>query len=254
MAGGVGTDPRERAASGLLSALLVAGLGWALVAGLGVRLPVRAEETLAAFDVLPSPPPPRERVTPPTVRSKRPEGRAAPPNIRSQATQVVAPVPIVPIPRPPPVITVAPVAHVGADPTAGAADRSGPGTGAGGEGDGFGGGGRGDGDGGGWEDLTPPRWRRGSLGNVVLPEALRYADGLYAVEMRFFVEPDGRVTRCRVVESSGWPELDRNACAGMERRVRYHPARDPEGRAVRSSVISRQEWLVEAEPGTARAR
>ncbi|PAX09120.1 energy transducer TonB [Sphingomonas lenta] len=181
----------------------------------------------------------------PTVRSKRPEGRAAPPNIRSRATQVVAPVPVVPLPVPPLIVT-APVAHVGSQATAGAADRVGPGTGAGGRGDGFGGGGEGDGDGGGYEgELSPPRWRSGRLSNAVLPEALRWREGLYAVEMRFIVETDGRLTGCRVVESSGWPELDANACRAMELRMRYEPAREPDGRAVRVPLITRQEWQVD---------
>lgn len=240
-------DPRERAASALASGLLVAGLGWALVAGLRVRLPGAAERMLTAFDVVTPPPPPRERVVPPPKRSKRAEGRAAPANLRSVATAVVAPVPVVPPPVPP-LVAVAPVAHVGGDPTAGASDRPGPGTGAGGEGDGFGGGGAGDGDGGGWAELTPPRWRRGRLGHGVLPEELRERDGLYALEARFRVEPDGRVTGCRIARSSGWPALDANACQGFERRIRYHPARDPDGRAVASTVVSRQEWLVEGEP------
>lgn len=238
-------DPRERVASGLLSTALVAALGWALIAGLGVRLPPAAEEALAAFDVVPPPPPLEERVAPPPTRSKRPEGRAAPPNIRSQATQVVAPVPVVQIPLPSPVVA-APVAHVGNRATAGAANRVGPGTGAGGQGDGFGGGGEGEGDGGGYEDeLSPPRWRSGRLSNAVLPEVLRDREGLYAVELRFHVETDGRLTGCRVVESSGWPELDRNACRAMELRMRYEPAREPDGRPVRVPLITRQAWQVE---------
>ena len=247
-------SPRERAASALGSAVLVAGLGWALTVGLGVSLPGTMEETLAAFDVAPLPPPHEEQVVPPKQRSKRPEGRAAPPNIRSQATRVVAPVPVVPV-LVPPTINVAPVAHIGSDPTAGAADRPGPGTGAGGEGNGFGGGGSGDGDGGGADEAeTPPRWRRGTLGNWVLPEALRDRNGLYSVEVRFFVEPDGRVTECRAARPSGYPELDGNACQGFERRVRYHPARDAAGRPVRSIVVSTQEWLVEGEPDPPRTR
>lgn len=239
-------EPRERVAAGLLSAALAAGLGWVLVAGLGVTFPRAAEESLAAFDVVPVPQPPRERAVPPPKRSKRPEGRAAPPNIRSNPTEVVAPVPIVRLPLPPPPIAVAPVARTGSDPTAGAADRRGPGTGAGGQGDGFGGGGDGDGDGGGWEDdLSPPRWRSGSLSNDTLPEALRFREGVYALEMRFRVETDGRVTGCRIEETSGWPELDARACRDAERRLRYHPAREPDGRPVPTNILSRQEWQVD---------
>lgn len=238
----------ERAAAGVLSAGLVAAIVWALVVGLGVEVRRAAEAALVAFDILPPPPPVRERVAPPPVRPARPEGRAAPPNIRSDPTDVVAPVPVVPVVVPP-LITVAPVARTGVDPTAGAADRVGPGQGAGGEGDGFGGGGEGDGDGGGLGGAeTPPRPKSGRLSIAVLPQYLRERNGEYSVELRYFVEADGRATACRAARSSGWPELDVNACRGVERRFRYRPALDGRGRPVRSVVIGVHSWLVEGEP------
>ena len=238
---------RERAASALLSAALVGAFGWALILGLGVEVSRAADEALQAFDLAAPPPPIPERVVPPPVRSSRRQGRAAPPNIRSDATPVVAPAPVVPLPLPPPVVA-APVAHTGSDATQGAADRVGPGQGAGGEGDGFGGGGRGDGDGGGEGPETPPRLIRGRFSNATLPEYLRDRNGVYALELRYSVEEDGRVTGCRAVRPSGWPELDQRACRTAEERFRFRPALDGAGRPVRSAIVTRQEWEVEGEP------
>ena len=238
---------RDRAAAGLLSGALVSAIGWALILGLDVEVRRAAGEALQAFDLTDPPPPPPARVAPPPVRSARPEGRAAPPNIRSNATALVAPLPVVPLPVPPPVVA-APVAHTGSDATQGAADRVGPGQGAGGEGDGFGGGGRGDGDGGGEGAETPPRLIRGRFSNATLPEYLRDRDGVYALELRYSVEADGRVTGCRAVRPSGWPELDQRACRTAEDRFRFRPALDGAGRPVRSAIVTRQEWEVEGEP------
>lgn len=240
-------DPRERLASAALTAGVLGALGWALVTGLGVRLPRAAERALETFQVVAPPPPPEQEIVPPPKPSKRPAGKAAPPNIRSRATQVAAPEPIVVTPTPPPPIVVATVPYLGNAPTVGAADRPGPGTGAGGQGNGFGGGGDGDGDGGGARDEEPPRRIRGRLGNDTLPDYLRDRNGLYTVGLRYRVGVDGRVSGCRVASSSGHPALDRNACAGVEREFRYRPARDEMGRAVPSTVVIDYDFEIDGE-------
>jgi protein TonB len=240
-------DPRERLASAALTAGVVGALGWALVTGLGVSLPRAAERALETFDVVTPPPPPTPEIVPPPKPSRRAAGKAAPPNIRSKATQVAAPEPIVVTPTPPPPIVVAIVPYVANAPTVGAADRVGPGTGAGGQGDGFGGGGAGDGDGGVVRDEQPPRRIRGRLGNDTLPEYLRERNGLYTVGLRYRVETDGRVTGCRVAQTSGHPALDRNACEGVERKFRYRPALDELGRAVPSTVVIDYDFEIDGE-------
>lgn len=240
----VGPTPRERVGAGLCSAALVAGLGWALIAGLGVRLPVRSEEGLELFAVAPPPAVPKVRVEPERKRRERPKGETGAPNLRAEATEVVAPVPVVVLPVPTPVIA-APVAGSGSALSQGAADVPGPGFGAGGEGTGRGGGGSGDGFGEG--DETPPRRVRGRLSSSMIPERLRERPGFhrYTVGLRYRVEQDGRVTGCRVTRSSGEAELDANTCRGVEERFRYRPARDEQGRAVRSIVVIDWDWDVE---------
>lgn len=232
----------DRLRAAIPSVLLTALIGWTLIAGLAVGTVRVPEAGLKLFDT--PPPEPVVRVVPDPRTSRRKAGEAAPPNIRSRATQVVAPPPIVPLPIPP-AITVAPVAGPGVQASSGSAEHPGPGTGAGGAGDGFGSGGDGDGDGGDEGDYTAPRPRRGSLSNSDYPEAAADAGAQGTVSVRYFVEADGRVTGCRVTRSSGNGELDATTCRLIERRFRYYPSRDPDGRPVRSIVAGNHEWVLE---------
>jgi len=232
---------REQGGAALCAAAMVGLIGWALVRGLAVGLLLPAATEVKPFELTPPMPVERVRPVPPPQRSRRPEGEAAPPNLRSQATQVVAPDPVVPLPVPPPVIA-APVAGEGGDPTQGAADRPGPGTGAGGIGQGRGSGGAGDGDGGGARDDTPPRRTRDRYRASDIPDFL---EGNATVAVRYHVEVNGRVTGCVVTGSSGDPRVDAATCAVIEKRFRYDPSRDPEGRPVRSTVVIDFDWDVE---------
>jgi protein TonB len=240
-------DTRDRFVSALMSAVLVALLGWLLVIGLGVRMPGAVEQGLEIFEVAPAPPPPPVRIVPERTRNRRPEGEAAPPNLRSTATPVVAPVPIVVLPPVSPVIA-APVAGVGSDPSQGAAAVPGPGMGAGGIGNGTGSGGSGDGDGGGWEDETPPRRIRGRLRDSDYPEAAAEAGASGTVSVRYAVEVNGRVSGCRVTRSSGNAALDATTCRLITERFRYRPSLDARGRPVRVTIVVDHEWALEAVP------
>lgn len=233
-------DDRIKAAT---AALLVQGLlGYALIAGLGVRMAKAAQDSLTLLRLAPEPhPPPAEKPIPPKVRSQKPEGAAAPPNIRSKATQIVAPPPVVPVP-PSPVI-VAPIAALGDQATQGAAPVAGSGTGAGGVGNGTGSGGRGNGDGGGAQ--TPPRWIKGNLKDSDYPRQAGDEGAQGRVWVRFTVEPDGRVDQCLIRRSSGNTELDATTCRLIEKRYRYRPALDTDGKPVRSFVVEEHEWDIE---------
>lgn len=237
--------------SAMLSGALVGALGWALVIGLGVELPDVAADALKTFTVAPPAPPPEPVTIPERTRTRRPEGAAAARDIRSRATAVVAPVPVAPPPVPSPVIA-APVAGVGSDASAGAAELPGPGTGAGGAGTGSGSGGGGDGDGGGYADETPPQRIRGRIRDSDYPEAAADLGAGGTVSVRYFVEVTGRVSGCRVARSSGNAELDEATCRLIERRFRYDPSRDADGRPVRSIVLVDHEWVLEREPLAAR--
>nr|WP_294809707.1 TonB family protein [uncultured Sphingomonas sp.] len=234
----------ERGRAALGAALLTAVLGYALVAGLAIGSGKSPGEALTLFEVGPEPPPPpREKIVPHRNPSHRREGAASPPNLRSEPTEIVAPTPLVPLPVPPPVIA-APIAGIGAAPTAGNADVIGPGTGSGGEGNGRGGGGDGDGDGDGGAE-TPPRRIRGDMSDAPYPAGAAEAGIGGKVSVRYYVETDGHVSDCDVTRSSGNAELDAATCGFIVRRFHFRPARDSRGRPVPAAIIENYSWDVE---------
>lgn len=233
---------------GSMAALLIFGLGAARSAPVAVPVP------LVAIDLTPPKPSPT-----PTERPKRQlrpskpaaaKGKPSPRNLRNKATQIVAqPVPLL---LPPPPIIAAPKAGIGSAANTGASDRIGPGQGAGGIGDGFGGGGMGgdgDGDGDGGGAVTGPRRIRGRLSYDDLPQGLLALGQEASVELRYTVNPDGRVSRCRVVRTSGYSLIDAVACQLIEKRFRFRPAKNAAGRAVRADVIETHTWVADFEAG-----
>lgn len=237
------TLDRDRAGAGVLTGLAVALLGYALVAGLAVSLPVKPADVMKLFAIdAPRPPAPREKPPPPHPHHAEREGASAPPNKRSTATPVAAPVPVVPPIQPPPVIT-ATVAATGADASSGAALMAGPGTGAGGQGNGLGNGrsGTGRGDGGTPAELISRKIRLDDLPAGIVRNALSGVDQR-RVGMHFTVTAKGRVVGCRVTRSSGDASLDGATCAAMVAKLRYSPERDASGRAVAVDFDGYQRW------------
>jgi periplasmic protein TonB len=208
-----------------------------------------AEEALKTFDVTPPRPLP-ERVLPKPARSHRPEGAASPPNLRSKATEIVVPQPIIPIIVPPPIV-VAKTAGLGAEATAGAAPVVGPGTGAGGVGNGTGSGGAGDGNGDGG-DGTPPRWRKGRLKDSDYPRAAGEAGVSGTVTVRYLVMEDGHVSDCEIIKSSGNGALDETTCRLIRERFRFDASRDAAGRPVPAWLRENHSWAIEDDPETPR--
>ena len=203
---------------------------------------VVAEDVLKTFDILP-PPPPIVTVRPKPAQSYRPEGAASPPNLRSKATPIVAPPPIMPV-KPPPIVA-AKVAGTGFEATQGAAPVAGPGTGAGGIGSGTGSGGAGDGDG---DGETGPVWRKGRLKDSDYPHGASAAGVEGTVGVRYLVGVDGRVSRCDVTRSSGNAELDATTCRLIRERFRFEPSRDREGRPVPAYIVEKHSWAMRTAP------
>lgn len=58
------------------------------------------------------------------------------------------------------------------------------------------------------------------------------------------VGPDGGVAECRVVSSSGFPDLDDGTCPLMRRRARFAPARNAAGESVTGYYLSRLMWKI----------
>lgn len=233
----------DRLKSALGVAALHAALGYAFVAGLGFELPATVDSHLKLFDVRALPPPPVTQADPDSERTPDPEGAAAPPNLKADPAPIVAPKPELVIPIPPPVVA-APIAGTGPAPSAGASDRPGPGTGAGGEGTGTGSGRFGSGTGGGGA-ATPARQIAGRIVDSDYPRAARRARDEGRVRVHFTVATNGRATDCRVVMSSGHPELDTTTCRLIEGRYRFEPARDARGQPVPETKGWEQVWWLE---------
>ena len=252
-------SPSERAGSALAALLVQGALACLFLWGMGSDARRAMIEPLRLFNILPpTPVEPEIQVSrpPPRVesdtRNRRfapgEEGGSSPPNLRSQATEVVAPDPVVRLPVTPPIVS-APLAGTGADPSQGAALVRGPGTGSGGIGTGTGTGLGGDGPGGGgYGDYTPPRHIRGRLRDSDYPAGLGEAGVGGTVGVIFTVLADGRVTNCRIRYSSGNAMLDDTTCRLIERRFFYEPSRDWRGRPVDSQIVENHSWIVEDDP------
>ena len=59
-----------------------------------------------------------------------------------------------------------------------------------------------------------------------------------------FVGTDGRLSGCKVIETSGSPSLDSQTCAVLQRRARYEPARDESGAKLRAPIYTRTRWVL----------
>jgi periplasmic protein TonB len=237
-------DLLERIKSGLIVAALHAALGYAFIAGPGFHVPNAPGDRLKLFDVpAATPPAPVEEAAPAPARAPEPEGAAAPPNLEATPAPIVAPEPEIVLPLPPPVLA-APIAGTGTAPSAGASDRPGPGTGAGGEGAGTGSGRSGHGMGGGGVAISA-RQISGRIVDSDYPRAAKRARLEGKVRVHFTVAPTGRATGCRIVRSSGHPELDTTTCRLIEHRFRFDPARDARGRPVQDVKGWEQVWWLE---------
>jgi protein TonB len=229
----------------MIGALLVQGaILCVLIYGLAIRAPRAVSDQVKLFATVPEAPPPPP-VIPPEHRTKGKQGAASPANIKSVATEVSAPPPVIPPVVPPP-IAAAPHPNVGVQASQGAAQIRGPGSGAGGIGNGTGNGGDGNGDGG--DDEIPPRLIQGRLTFSDLPAELADAEIGGTVGVRYAVEPDGRVDECRITKSSGNPLLDRTTCRLIEERFRYKPSLDADGQPVRSYIVESHSWEIQREP------
>ena len=235
--------PRERYTALAAAAVVTLGLGVVLSSGLQVnvgRMKATAQQLIeVALLQPPQAQPPRPKV-PERVPRPKPEAQqksapktapaplgGSPGTARaSESPAVVAIVPIRAAPLP------APGGGTGTGPAVG----SGSGGGTGGVGTGSGAGG----DGGGTEleqiggDIFPSDYPK-RVGNAGM-------GGVVGVIFR--VEVHGRASRCRVLRSSGIPELDALTCRLIEQRFRFRPSTDSSGRPIADEVEYDHEWTV----------
>ncbi|MDB5422529.1 MAG: energy transducer TonB [Brevundimonas sp.] len=223
---------KSRVMAALGSAAITAALGYALLAGFGVRIAPTVARELDVFILAPDAPVPPIKPPPPPKHSRR-NGASGAPALRAKATDIVAPPPILPVVSP--TIAVAKIANVGSASTTGASSVAGSGNGGGGLGNG-------DGDGDGGE--TPPQYRSGRIRDSDFPRGAGEAGVGGTVSVEYTVTTKGRATNCMVTRSSGNVELDRTTCRLIEERFRYSPSRDARGKPVESMIVENHSWAV----------
>lgn len=228
---------QQRIVSGGSALFAVAAVGFGLASGLDLDVVRKASQAIAAI-AIPAPQPP-EPAVPQTSPSKSASGKASAANKHAQAAPVVAPKAKLPPIAPP--VAAAPKPNAGDDTSAGATPNPGPGSGAGGRGDGTGAGGSGSGTGGG----SRAQWQSGTIRDRDYPSSASRARVGGEVEVRFTIQPSGRVTGCRVSRSSGDATLDATTCRLIEERFRFKPATNAAGEAVASAYGWRQSWWLE---------
>jgi protein TonB len=225
-----GTADRSDQAKAIAAVVAVhIALAFIILSGLNVQEVKQAVEHLTTVDIIQPPPPPPvqpPRAAPKPQAMEKPQGVAAK---KAEPSPVVEPQPKLPTPSP---VPAAKVAGTGSATNAGAAS-SGVGTGAGGAGIGAGGGGT--------TGFTPAR----KLTKIPNREYRRLADsgmtaGSVAITIR--VNPDGTVSNCRVIRSSGNSTADSLMCQLTLEYIRFSPARDREGRAIAQDVTFAPNW------------
>jgi periplasmic protein TonB len=221
---------RTKAIAGVTAVHLA--LAFVILTGLNVRMIGHAVEHLRTFDVIELPPPAPEPPPQPAPEPSRPKREAGAPAKKAEATQIVAPKPKIATPRASPV-AAALIAGTGSASHSGAS-TAGNGTGAGGNGNGPGGGGD-------YSRFTPAQ----RISKIPDSEYRRLAStGILngAVGITIKVNIDGRVSNCRIAQSSGDGSADTIMCQLAQQYVRFRPARDPAGHPVAQDVTWYPNW------------
>lgn len=87
-----------------------------------------------------------------------------------------------------------------------------------------------------------PQWI--GFKDLRLPRNVAGTFAAFAVA-RLTVGTDGHVEACALIDTSRNANLDSVACKLLTDRARYEPARDKDGKAVRSVALYRAQWSVE---------
>lgn len=219
-------EARQRVAAGAVTLGVHAVLLLALLFALSRdHAPAPHPEILpfTLSDAPPPPPPPPHRLGS-APRSRIRSAIIVPRTAASAPAPPAPPTPIVPL-------AIPALAAIGTS-----------GTGSGGAGNGNGGGG---GEGGaGVGEGTPPERIGGRISDGDYPRELSDAGISGTVGVRYRVGIDGRARECLVTRSSGSAALDAHTCTLIERRFRFRPSRDADGRPVPSIIVENHSWIM----------
>ena len=189
----------NRTLSIILVVLLQFALGYAIVTGLAYNVIKKATQDLKTFDVEEPPPPPEEPPPPPKDMPKVPPPPITPPPlVRMEAPP--PPIQTVTKPTPPVIPPVVPSPPAPPPPPSKTVSAS------------------------------PARGDvRTSFSNDDYPASAIAANAQGTAQARLTIGPDGRVTGCDLIRSTGNGALDSTTCNILRRRVKFTPARDSNG-------------------------
>lgn len=74
------------------------------------------------------------------------------------------------------------------------------------------------------------------------------------VSFQLDVSPQGTVSRCTIVQTSGSSALDETTCRIMSERARFTPAKDRRGRSIADSVRGAIKWVLPEGPNQQQLR
>ena len=184
----------------IMVVILQFALGYAIVTGLAYNVIKKTVEDLKTFDVEEQPPPPEEPPPPPKDMPKVPPPPVTPPPlVRMEAPPppiqtVTAPPIIRPVAIAPPAPPLPPRKAVSASPARG--------------------------------DV------RTVFSNDDYPASAIAANAEGTAQAQLTIGPDGRVTGCNLIRSTGNNALDSTTCNILRRRVKFSPAKDTNGNAT----------------------
>jgi protein TonB len=198
----------NRTVSIALTIAIVGGLMYAIVTGLAYNVVKKAAEDLKTFDVEEQPPPPEEPPPPPKDMPKVPPPPTIPPPlVRMEAPPPPIAVVVAPTPPPIPPVAVAP-------PPPPAPPRK----------------------------VVSAQSAKGDLRTLFsaddYPASAQSAGAEGTTRASLTIGPDGRVTGCNIIQSSGNTSLDSTTCNILRRRAKFTPARDSNGNPTSDTITT----------------
>jgi periplasmic protein TonB len=222
--------PRERIIALVAVAIIQVGLAFGLLNGLRVTVgrPAEVVQRLIDVSILKPPPPPPVQSPPRPQHHQESAPKAAPDKQGGSPGPAPAHAP----PSVTPVVAIRPTQT-----PSGGGTGTGPALGSG-AGGGTGGNGYGEDEGG-----TDLEHIAGEIRRSDYPPELGRAGVGGRVSVTLTVEPNGRVSTCRITRSSGVQELDSLTCRIMQQRFVFRPSTDRYGRPIRDEVDWDHDWI-----------
>jgi len=194
----------------ILVAILQLALGYAIVTGLAYNVIKKAAQDLKTFDVEEQPPPPEEPPPPPKDMPKVPPPPTVPPPLVRMETPP-PPIQVVEAPTPPP---IRPVVQAPPPPAPPPPPRK----------------------------VQSAQSAKGDLRTLFsgddYPASAQASGAEGTAQATLTIGPDGRVTGCNLIRSTGNGALDSATCNILRRRAKFVPARDSSGNATSDTITT----------------